>query len=364
MKKKYLIFFALLIVALAVMSGCGKQEQSLEGKNIVTFELQGGTLDYGTASTNTKINYAYDPGTYVLDPVEFNNYNLYRSGYVFTGWYTSETCEPSTKWDFDSKTIDVEKLTLYAGWKKAIVYSYTVYYIGENDTPVSLGKYEVSEGEKFEDWRKYANGREGYTPFEFYSDAALTTLWDHDYAHPGGETDLDVPVYAKYIEGVWELVDNASALRAALRSNKNIYLTANVDFSGEEFLAKSDASVYSGKFNGNGYTVSNFTVPQRGTILNPFISLFNELGEGAEIKDVTFSGITFNTADNLKSLKAAALAKSATGAKITNVTVSGKLVTDYEGELSTLNSAFVDEESTAELQGFTASVTVEKKTQG
>ena len=200
MKKRYLIFSVLLIAVLAVMlSGCGRQSQSLDGKNIVTFELGGGILNYGTASTDdkTKISYAYEPGSYILDPAELPNYKISKTDYVFTGWYTDEEC--TQKWDF-ATPFETETLTLYAGWKLAITYSYTVYYV-DGDNTSSLGVYEVEAGEKFEDWRNYASKREGYTPIAYYSDPELTVPWDFTTAHPGGDEDLDIPVYADYIEG-------------------------------------------------------------------------------------------------------------------------------------------------------------------
>ena len=47
------------------------------------------------------------------------------------------------------------------------------------------------------------------------------------------------------------------------------------------------------------------------------------------------------------------------GAKITNVTVSGKLQTNYTGELPRYNEAIYNTESTATITGFEATVTLE-----
>ena len=78
MTKKRLIFIGLTLLLLTLtlaLSGCGKEEIDLEGKNISVFELNGGTLDYKTSSINTKINYAYHPGSYILDPSKISGYN-------------------------------------------------------------------------------------------------------------------------------------------------------------------------------------------------------------------------------------------------------------------------------------------------
>ena len=115
MKRNYFILAAILLIAVLILSGCGREEQSLEGLYIATFELQGGTLETPTSSVSTKINFAYHPGTYVLDPTELNGYKLFRNGFVFTGWYTDHGC--SELWDMDVDTIQ-SNMTLYAGWQK------------------------------------------------------------------------------------------------------------------------------------------------------------------------------------------------------------------------------------------------------
>ena len=136
MKNKILILLALTIVLLVTVVGCKGADNSLEGKNIVTFELSGGTLKYSTSSTKTKINFAYYPGTYIIAPQDIYGYELSRSGYDFTGWYTSPDCLHSELWDFDTP-FNTETLTLYAGWKESISYTYTLYYTDESGETIT-----------------------------------------------------------------------------------------------------------------------------------------------------------------------------------------------------------------------------------
>ena len=71
--KKSIIIIAILVAALTfILSGCGGGGDSLEGKNIVTFEINGGTLDYGTSSTNQKINFGQ------LAKISGYNYDYFR----------------------------------------------------------------------------------------------------------------------------------------------------------------------------------------------------------------------------------------------------------------------------------------------
>ena len=357
MKTKHLIILALIFVMVALtLTSCGGENDPLEGKNIVTFKLNEGTLDYKTSITKTDIKFGYEPGTYILDPSTIPNYKLYRNGYNFTGWYTDASCAPATKWDFKTP-FNSESLTLYAGWVKAVVHSFSVCYAdGEED--VVLGQYSVTEGDTFDDWRGFSEKRKGYTAIGFYSDRELTTLWDTATAHPGGEGDCDVKVYVDYIEGEWELVDNFAMLNSALKYGKNVYLTADIDAEGADLQISS----YNGTFNGNGYKVSGFNVPESGPgISNPICVIFTTLGENAYIKDVTFENVTFDFTgidENARVLAVAAIAQTSNGAAVENVSVSGVLTTNYAGELPKLNEAFFEEAAESTVENFSATIEI------
>lgn len=362
MKKRYLIFFVLVLAVLTLTaSGCGGEGRSLEGKNIVTFELCGGTLELKTSSVNTKINFAYHPNTYILDPAELPGYKIYRLGYNFTGWYTTPDCNAQDKWDFEKTVFNKETLTLYAGWELAVKHTYTVCYT-DGDKTVELGKYDVKAGEAFEDWRGFAKLREGYTALAFYSDAELQNAWDNSFKHPGGEGDFDVPVYVEFIEGEWTLVNDLASLRSAINAGESVYLTSDIDCDGAAF---SVSNLYKGILEGNGFSIKNFKVEQGGTLLSPGCYIFSELGEGAEIRNVSFTDVTY-VLDSVnesvaKQVKCASLARAAQGAKITKVSISGKLLTNYTKELPKLNSAVFEDDSVFEETEFTANITIEQK---
>ncbi len=344
--KRLLILISIIALALTLtfaLSGCAGGTDEFEGKNIVTFKVNGGILNYGTSSTKTSVNFAYYPGTYILDPsADIPNYSISRSGYDFTGWYTDEACTPSSKWDFGTP-FDVPTLTLYAGWEKSIAYTYSVYYVNDG-TAVKLGDYNALAGDTFSDWKDVAALREGYTCVGYYSDKELTIPWDQNFAHPGGEADLDIPVYADYIEGEWELAGNYDQLKRAILSG-NVYLTADIDCEGKEFPVVTS---FSGIFEGNGYTISNFKVNKSGTATTPTAAIFSRLTSSAQIEDVNFENVSYifndireSTATVTVTPKVAALAiDMQAGAKIKNVTVTGTLTTNYGGELACLNSVY------------------------
>ena len=357
MKKKYLILFALAVVTLTLLlSGCGSNVDNLEGKYVATFELNGGKLNIGTTEVSSKINYAYDPDSYILDPATYGNYQISRPGYIFTGWYKTAECNENEKWDFTTQKITSEKLTLYAGWEKEIVYSFTVCY-ADGDNLVTLGTYKVSEGAAFEDYRKYAEERDGFTPFGYYADAECTTPWNFDEKHPGGEVDTDIKVYVDYLEGDWIIVNNYSELKSAIGKG-NIYLNKDIDCEGKELCYEGN---FKFTFEGNGHTVSNFTVDKFGTQMKPRVAIFKNLTDTAVIKDVNFKDVIFNFSEvskgNERERMVAALATEAGNCTVTNVTVTGKLVTDYEGELPDINKPFYGKDVT--LDSFTANIVIE-----
>lgn len=367
MKNKYLIFILsiLLIVSLAVfLSGCMGEDDALEGKNIVTFDVNGGVLNYGTSSTDTTINFAYVPGTKIIDPVgDKLNYKISNTGYNFTGWYKDKEC--TEEWDFDTY-FNSETLTLYAGWKLAIRHTYSVNYIGADGEPVSLGEYEVSAGKPFNDRRGLADKRDGYTAVGYYSDIACQDAWDDAFTHPGGEADYDVPVYVKYIEGEWELVTDYDSLVSAYR-NGNVYLMNDIDCQGKTLKF---ANEFGKVFEGNNHKVTNFTVEDGGTSYNPSCAIFNTLGAKSEVRNVSFENVNFvfryeTTPPPTVVLNVAALAVNMEeGAKVDNVSVKGTVDTNYEGELTTRNQVYYYEEADsavlAGVKDFSADITVNK----
>lgn len=369
MKRRYLILTALflLVATLTVfLSGCsGAKEDDLEGKAIITFEINGGVLNYGTSSTDANIHYAYHPGTYIKDPTTFPNYTISRNGYVFTGWYTGKDCKPNEKWDF-SQLFTEQSLTLYAGWEPAIKHTFSVNYV-DGDKTITLGTNKVKQGDKFEDWRDFAGERDGYTAIGYYSDPECLTPWDFDTSHPGGNADLDIPVYVKYIEGEWKVVDNYDKLKSALKSG-NVYLMNDIDCGGEELYV---SGTFNRIFEGNGYKVTNFTVSKSGTTFSPSVAIFQTIGANADVRNVAFENVTFKLFDIINApgvkVQVAALAVNMyEGAKITGVSVLGTLETNYDADFPRLNDVFcyVDEEDSAPLSGvtdFEANITVNKQ---
>ena len=100
--------------------------------------------------------------------------------------------------------------------------------------------------------------------------------------------------------------------------------------------------------------------------------LYQDLGAGAEIRNVTFDNVTLEFLEVksvAKTLKVAALAREANGCTITNVQVNGKILVASDVELPRLNEALYEESLNEDgsnkntVTGFTANITIEKKSE-
>lgn len=368
MKKTHLfLFLSLVLLTLTLLlSGCGSKGQDLDGKYVATFELNGGTLDISTSNVSDKINYAYDPGAYLLDPSTYGNYKLYRSGYKFTGWFKTPDCNESDKWNFKTDTINSEKITLYAGWEREIRYTFTVCFMNDKNEREVLGSYNVTPGEAFEDFRRLADKRDGYTANGYFSDEKCETPWNFETKHPGGDTDTDISVYVSYIPGEWIFVSNYKDLKSAMGKG-NIYLTCDIDCGGQEFSYKG---TFNQIFEGNGFTVSNFTVPKSGSTAIPSSAIFESLGPKAELRNVKFTNVTYRFSDLeiARKIKVSALAVNATeGYVIRNVSITGKMITDGSNKeelqfsADDLNRAFYEASEGGTVENLTIELTLEKQ---
>lgn len=292
MKLRKVIVFGLLLFALVSLSSC-RNEDKYSGKTEVIFELEGGT--YQNCTAPVKYYYDLNEGKFIVEPSNITDSKVERSGYELMGWYKTKKIDGTEvtyedEWNFTEDEISEEGVTLYAYWKKVYKYTFNVCYYDENNEPQTLGSYSVKANDKFSDYLNYANKRLGYTPLGFYDEEGneITNL-----THPGGNRDLAINVFVKYIKGTYKIVKNASELKAA--KNQNIYLMADIDMNGEAL----NFGDYKSSFIGNGYTISNFTVnytASRDSLVEDFtdsnkkslcISLFGNT-DGAHIENVTF----------------------------------------------------------------------------
>ena len=136
-----------------------------------------------------------------------------------------------------------------------------------------------------------------------------------------------------------------------------------------------DASVtFSKIFEGNGFTVSNFTVEKAGTAKTPTCSIFDELSATAVIRNVSFENVSYDFTDLKASTDkvtvepqfAALTLTMQKGAKIESVSVSGTVTTNSPENFASLESVYwyaeaPDADLESDIKDFTASITVVKQ---
>lgn len=337
-----LIATAILCASLFLITGCNTVTE-YDGIKVI-YMLEGGTFQNGKDQV---VHYYQFPegGQKLIKPLQSfaDSGDLTNPGFDFVGWFTKKSTDDagntvySDEWQFDSDTVTEEGITLYASWKKQSKYTYDVY---DYDTDAFVTSKEVSEGVPFVN--RYAT-RLGYTLLALYD--AEKQPWDETFKHPGGEGDVAIKVYAKYIVGTYAVVTSASELKTAISLKQNIYLANDIDFANVSDLDGKSKSLSFGDFRkeflGNGHTISNFSIPysaNRADLIEDFedsskkslaISLFGQT-DGAKIKDVIFENVSVDISilagyDNIYKIYFAPLSVSATNTEISNVTFSGNI---------------------------------------
>lgn len=347
MRKSAVMCLLLLLTVVclsAALTSCGNSTRDFDGKIKVIYHLEGGIYQNCEQPVIQYYDFSGGEGNLIVELSKLSGQSIIRTGYTLEGWYTEKTGDGdnvtySGKWDFENDKVSEDGVTLYAKWKKNILYTYEVCYRDENDQTVhTLGSYEVSEGDTFNDYYAsyFGNKRYGYTALGGLFDEN-DEPWDASFTHPGGEVNTAVRVFLHYIEGDYVLVDSPRKLLAS--KNSNIYLTKDIDFEGDDFSGFGD---FKGIIKGNGFAIKNFNLSydssRNGLVTDPdinteggllCISLFRSL-KGAEISDITFSDFTVDVKAGFPGTKmiiVAPLAIKMENSRLTNVTVTGVTVT-------------------------------------
>ena len=345
MQKKAIVCLVLCLVCLlAALTGCSDSDRNFDDKVKVIYHLEGGIYQNCEQPVIQYYDFDEDTSNLIVDPSSLSGQAITRVGYTLEGWYTQKTGEGDNvsyegKWDFENDKVTSSGITLYARWKKNIIYTYEVCYRDENDQSIhSLGSYEVNEGDTFNDYYAsyFGNKRYGYTVLDgLYTES--DEPWDNSFTHPGGEVDTAVRVFLHYIEGDFVIVDSPRKLLT--NKNANLYLTCDIDFEGEAFSGFGD---YKGIIKGNGFTIKNFTLSydnsKNGLITDAdlsteggilCISLFHSL-KGATVTDLNVSDFTIDIKagyPGTKLILIAPIAMKMENSTLTNIAITNAIVT-------------------------------------
>lgn len=174
--------------------------------------------------------------------------------------------------------------------------------------------------------------RSGYTFYNLYSDPEFTQVWDSNATFKdtftGGKDSLRPykVLYAKYLEGEWNIVKKVSQLNSALVGNKNIYLDADLTYS--EDMTWAYSANYTKEFNGN-----NHVITFENAMENPMDKNANAFGLfgtfSGKMYDVEFVNVTINMKNwpLQTTVSCGVLAGVVTEeASFSNVKISGKVI--------------------------------------
>lgn len=343
MKKKNIFILGFIVVFLALLVSCSTNEIGRHDDLArVTFELEGGSYK----SSQTPVKHFYDlkgsDSTLIYELTDATGSKLTRPEYELVGWYkdkivNGDKVSYENEWNFATDKLTKEGVTLYAYWKKQIVFAFNVCYKDEknNNEVVVLGSYAVDPDEPetkvFSDRVKHANKRDGYTALSYIDENGAP--WDFNFVHPCDPENPVVNVYCEYIEGEYIIARTASDLIDA--ANNNIYLMNDIDMDGST-LTFGD---YKYILEGNGYKISNFIVPITGrrNELKPdlvmpeekslYVSLFGNM-ENAKVRNVTFENVSVTistTFSEIFKIYVSPLAITLNNSILENVNYSGEV---------------------------------------
>lgn len=352
MRKFKVCTLILSLFVICCMCACGSSND-FSDKIKVVFELEGGKFQNSEMPVTYYYNYDENNQIKIYDPETVTKKKIERPGYDLIGWQTKKEVNGEIvyeQWDFENNLVGLDGLTLYAIWKRQLTFTYNLCYI-DNGEKISLNKYEVNEGDKFSDYLNFANKRYGYTPLGFIDENG--NPWNDDFVHPGGEVDLEIDVFVNYLEGIYELVYDATDF--TLAKNRNIYLMNDIDMGGKSLSFDG----YNKVFMGNDHKISNFVVKTGNKLVKELdneystenslvVSLFGELNGGV-IKDVTFDNVTFEiTTKNskVKKIYVVPLCGKATDATIDKVIINGKYeIGEFRSDFDINNIKFITDNS-------------------
>lgn len=375
--KKAILLLLAALASLLVLAGCElgiTKEQALNGYNLkasVTYYANGGEFSSGAKFQEIWYKEDAKPIDLVNDShISGTTIKLSRTNYKFLQWYhiletgenedgtpildcvydektkqyfyTPDTTRPV---DFNVQLQEDEHWYICADWEaKLMVETYLVSdspIVGDDKNtyyPIDSQEAQTNEELALLNTYKFINGvadiswdwrpvkpTSDHTFVGFYYDEACTQLVTQEIVM--GEEN--VVLYAKYIEGKWTIVREASDVEDIFYSssqNDKFFFIRDIDMAGESCGIRIPRETKC-TILGNGFTVKNLMVENTGKVN---VSLFGAIADSAVIENLIFENVTCNWTFQ-KTQTTAYLsvyfvcASVAEGAKIENVNFKGEL---------------------------------------
>ena len=332
LRKKSIMAVCLLLAAMLLVTGCSGdknpyRKNDAENFNVsVRFDANGGLFDtnmsvimdsYNISGLQT--NAAGEVELPLLDPNDqlrgdIESFNATRSGYFLAGWYAERTqvgeneYTYANKWDFAKDRLKVAAngtyasnepvLTLYAAWIPSFSIEYYDYQTGELLDTVNYNPME-NNGIAVPQWNEDSGKlsmkdfpkRKGYTFANVYlsqtdSEPVTSEVIEHCgivNVENGTGSNGTMKLYVDWTEGEWFRVYTAQQFIKLIEDDVNFEVCADLDFDGLKWPKDLAKGEYTGIINGNGFAFNNVDANKK--------PLFDELGKGAQINNLTFGMI-------------------------------------------------------------------------
>lgn len=322
----------LLLMLLLLLPSCGEQKTEQPYDCLVTFNYNIGSLDVTCPDQYLGVKAGSVVG---IQPGFNDDFPLnHVDGYYVEGWYTAQTQADGTpatdaqtgqvllgrKWNFETDSVSADTV-LYANLIRQSTLSFVD--IGTGDVIKTLTG--TPGGQQSELISVLAPKKDGYTLVGYYADAEKTTRFQWPFTYAEG----DKVVYVEFIEGVWTIADSAETFMRGIAGNKDIYVTADIDFSEANWVTTS----YNGTLQGNGHKLTGLTLRKEGNknVTSGF-GLFTVLGAKAHISNLTLEDVrmTFTAALGGAYDVAPLADEIKAGARLDSVTMTGSLTYDIE----------------------------------
>ena len=281
-KSRLTILLAICVMAFcaAALTGCSSSFDPIkEGYSVtVTYDSNGGKYS-NNDKTGVKV-FRYKPGSVIMEPGVTNSEFVRptKEGFNARAWYAcvlDENGEPvkdsdgnftlaEEPWNFatDKTGAENSKIYLVAYWSKNYLFTVDVGDEAREDGVENLVFNNYTEPSKLSapgippEW-------EGHT-LHYYQTAEGERITDFGTLYISDDNP-EITVYVKWLDGVWNIINNSHDLSNGLSQYNNYYLDSDIDFgiydSTGNITGKGaflGAVNFEGKFEGNGYTISNF----------------------------------------------------------------------------------------------------------
>lgn len=332
--KKYLKL-TIIIVALATLCtalvACSDGEKEIKYDYLVTFKYNVGNID---AKCEDQFLGVKKDSPIGIQPGYSDNFKLAEiTGYYVEGWYTAKVDEEGNpivdsetnkveldeKWDFEGEKKVNSNVTLYAN----ILKKPTLSFVDRKDGTVVNVMVETPGTVRRQPSETTAPQKEGATFYGYYY---ANETGDEQFSWPytfGTEDDV---VYVEFIEGNWIIARDIKTFNTGIANNLNVYLDADLDFSGQKWNTRS----FNGVINGNGHTISGISLEMEGNRFdNSNFGLFGTIREKAQIYDINIDAeLSFKAMIQGTYTVGFFAWEVEEGAKLNNVKVSGTLTYD------------------------------------